>query len=189
MKAYVRDAIAWTPERGGLSAEDGLGALTRFARTVAATTERCGWPTVGSAIIVGGRDLAGASADEVVRALADRWESEVELVTAASNTVPLSLLDALLTVSERGGAWWIVADLSPGAEVVAAFDLSGDSGCALTLTRTESGTEPLNPCAGVVRLADGFGRETVSIQVGSWAVALEPASNPPISCGPRSPGR
>lgn len=177
MKIGVRDAIGWTPERGVLSAEDGLGSMSRFSRTCAALSETIWTPNVDVPVVLGTTNSGDIDPSEALAEVEARWASRCALVRAGLQTVPLSLLEARFAMAEQGTALWVVVDLTPGAEVAAAFLLSGDGGDTLELAATEAAARkppPLNPCAGVLQLADVEMGETVSIQVGSWTVARYP---------------
>lgn len=179
MKASVHAASAWTPERGVLSAEDGLGQLSRFGRTCAAVVERVGVPDATLPIIVGTRHGATVSPAKVGEELELRWpDAEVSLLHAGADTLPVSLLDACLVLSRWNRVLWTVVDLQPGAELAACILLSRESSrTQILLERLDEpvpGVEPhLNPCAGIVALADAVGVKSVSIKVSSWSLALQ----------------
>lgn len=178
MKAFVRASVSWTPERGGLSAEDGLADLSRFSRSCAAVLEELRAPDATTPLVVGTASGAPESPSVIVEELRERWPgTSVHVVTAGLETVPASLLEAVSLLGTHGEVSWVVADLQPGAELVRAFTLAETApGHELTLSRLAEAVPPgdahLNPCAAVLSL-DLMGRdESVSIKVGRWSLAL-----------------
>lgn len=170
MKAKLVDAVAWTPERGALSADDGLGALCRFARACAAVSEWMLVPDANTPVVIGTRSGAKLAPPIVEAQLVDRWPgARVSFVSGGLETVPLSLLEALLSLRKSRRVLWVVAELQPGAELVGAFLLERGEGAGLSLERLPEPTATLaahlNPCAPVLALQS---KESVSIRVGSW---------------------
>ncbi len=180
MKAWIADASAWTPEHGALSAEDGLGSLSRFSRTCAAVVERILVPNREVLVILGTSTAPSLSPHQIADELQQRWpHTGLELVVAGSQTLPLSGLDALLSVGCGKTVLWAVVDLKPGAELAAVFRLSPvATDRVLELQRIDAAAPPvadhLNSCAAVLSLVDTPGRESVSIKVGSWSLTVKP---------------
>lgn len=180
MKAWVADASVWTPERGALSAEDGLGSMSRFSRTCAAVVERLLVPDGDVLVILGTSTDPSASPAEVTDELRGRWPgSSLEIVVAGAQTLPLSGLDALASVGCGRTVVWAVVDLKPGAELAAVLRLSAvATDTVLEILPTEEVAPPvadhLNSCAGVLSLLDTVGRESVSIKVDSWSLTVTP---------------
>ncbi len=178
MNAWVSDASAWTPERGVLSAEDGLGALSRFSRTCASVVERVTVPDSEVLVILGTSTKPELPPAEVARELKARWpDAGLEIVIAGPDTLPLSGLDALVSVSTSRTVLWTVVDLKPGAELAAVIRLSSiATNRRLEIARTDevapAVAEHLNSCAGVLSLVDTVAPQSVSIKVGSWSLAV-----------------
>lgn len=178
MKAWVADASAWTPEQGALSAQDGLGALSRFSRTCAAMVERVLFPDGGVLVILGTSEGLSISPTEVADELRGRWpDAGLEIVVAGSQTLPLSGLDALVSVGCGRTVLWAVVDLKPGAELAAVLRLSSvATATVLEIAPTDGVAHRvaahLNSCAGVLSLIDTVGRESVSIKVGPWSLTM-----------------
>ncbi len=179
MKAFVRALATWTPERGALSAEDGLARLCRFSRTCAAVLDEIRGPEVETPLVVGTATGAAESPRRVAEELRERWPgSDVHLVTSGLETVPASLLEAMCLLTRCDEVSWVVVDLQPGAELVGAFTLANQApGRRLTMLRMAEAAEPfaahLNPCAGVLSLGVAPRDEGVSIKVGRWSLALD----------------
>lgn len=178
MKAWIADASVWTPERGALSAEDGLGKLSRFSRTCAAVVERVLVPDDGVLVILGTSTHVSISPTEVADELRGRWpKAGLEFVVADSQTLPLSGLDAVLSVGCGRTVLWAVVDLKPGAELAAVVRLSEvATDKVLELQQTDEVAPPvpdlLNSCAGILSLVDTPDRKSVSIKVDSWSLAV-----------------
>ncbi len=181
MKARVLDAVYWTPERGALSAEDGLGGLSRFVRTCAAITERLRGPDVTSRVVVASCTGAADPPASVASELEARWSgARVSVVSAGVETVPASFLEAAFMLELADVVLWTVVDLFPGAELGASFVLGrASTGPTLELTRLrepEPQPDPhLNPCAPVLRLEAAVGASIPPIRVGSWGLSLHDA--------------
>ncbi|MBV1861018.1 MAG: hypothetical protein KUG77_21555 [Nannocystaceae bacterium] len=180
MRTWIADASVWTPERGAVSAEDGLGALSRFSRTCAAVVERVLIPDRDVLVILGTSTLPTVSATDVARELGARWPgSGLEFVVAGSKTLPLSGLDALASVGCGRTVLWAVVDLKPGAELAAVVRLSrAATNTRLEIARTDElappAAEHLNSCAGLLSLVETVDRGSVSIKVDSWSLAVTP---------------
>jgi len=181
LNGWIADASVWMPERGALSAEDGLGSLSRFSRTCASLVERVIAPDDEVLVILGTSTKPELSPAEVARELRGRWPgSGVEIVTAGSETLPLSGLDALVSVRPERTVLWTVVDLKPGAELAAVLRLSSvATDRRLEIARTDEVAPPvaehLNSCAGVLSLVETVGPKSVSIKVGSWSLAVTTA--------------
>lgn len=179
MRAYVRAHVTWTPERGALSAADGLANLCRFSRTCAAVLDEIRAPEVKTPLVVATATGAAASPRRVAEELRERWPgSDVHLITSGLETVPASLLEAMCLLSRYDEVSWVVVDLHAGAELVGAFTLANQApGRRLTMLRLADAAEPpaahLNPCAAVLSLGTAQRDESVSIKVGRWSVALD----------------
>ncbi len=177
MKVGVVDALGWEPERGALSAEDGLGALSRFSRTCAAVVERC-WDPAASRVIVGTATGASVPAATVLEELGGRWpKATVELVVGGAQTLPTCLIEAAFALEHADAVVCVVTELQPGAELCSVFRLAKTASMVLELAhrpgrRGESASSHLNPCAGALALADGIGGGGVSVRVASWSIAL-----------------
>lgn len=180
MKAWVADASVWTPERGTLSAEDGLGSMSRFSRTCAAVVERVLIPDRDVLLVLGTSTAPSTSPTEVVDELRERWpDSGLEIVVAGVQTLPLSSLDALVAVGCGRTVVWAVVDLKPGAELAAVLRLSAvATDTVLEVRQTDEAAPPvadhLNSCAGVLSLVDTVRGESVSIKVDSWSLTVTP---------------
>lgn len=178
MRAFLRDHLTWTPERGTLSAEDGLANLSRFSRSCAAVLEDIRHPDQTAPVVVGTATGAAESPATIASELAGRWpNTDVHLVSAGVETVPASLLEAIALLRRYEVLSWVVVDLHPGAELVGAFTLANETpGRRLSLSRLAEPAQPparhLNPCAAVLSLGAARRDESVSIKVGRWSVAL-----------------
>lgn len=179
MKAFVRAHATWTPERGALSAEDGLADLCRFSRTCAAVLDEIRAPEVKTPLVVGTATGATESPGRVAEELRERWPgSDVHLISSGPETVPGSLLEAMCLLRRCDELSWVVVDLQAGAELVGAFTLAKQApGRRLSMLRLSDAAEPLaahlNPCAAVLSLGAAQRDESVSIKVGRWSVALD----------------
>ncbi len=176
MNAGVLDALGWTPERGVLSAEDGLGSLCRFSRTCVAVVEQLWTPEVNP-VVVGTATGVSTHPGTVLEELGRRWpRASVELVVGGAQTLPASFMEASFALEDAETVLWVVVELQPGAELCSAFRLSRRASTFLELTRASDSVDPvaphLNPCAGAVVLADAFGDEGVSVRVASWSISL-----------------
>lgn len=180
MKAWVADASVWTPERGALSAADGLASMSRFSRTCAAVVERILVPDRDVLVILGTSTAPSVSPEDVADELRRRWpDSGLEFVVAGAQTLPLSGLDALVSVGCGRTVVWAVVDLKPGAELAAVIRLSETAtDTTLEILPTDEVAPPvadhLNSCAGVLSLVETVGRESVSIKVDCWSLTVTP---------------
>lgn len=180
MKAWLSDAWVWTPERGALSAEDGLASLSRFSRTCAAVVENILVPDVDVLVVLGTSTPPAVSPAEVADELRRRWPgSGLEFVVAGAQTLPLSGLDALVSVGCGRTVLWAVVDLKPGAELAAVIRLSAvATDRSLEILPMDEVAPPvadhLNSCAGVLSLVETVAQESVSIKVGSWSLTVTP---------------
>ncbi|MGH1344041.1 MAG: hypothetical protein ACRBN8_20955 [Nannocystales bacterium] len=180
MKAWIADASVWTPEHGALSAEDGLGSLSRFSRTCASIVERVLPPSREVLVILGTSTPPEASPEQTALELKQRWpDCGLEFIVAGAQTLPMSGMDALVSMGHGRTVLWAVVDLKPTAELAAVVRLSSvPTDRRLELTRTDEVAPPpaehLNSCAGVLSLVDTVGRESVSIKVGPWCLAVTP---------------
>ena len=108
MNGWVEDASVWTPELETLSAEDGLGSLSRFSRTCAAVVERLIVPDEEVLVVLGTSTPPTVPLTEVTAELLDRWPGcGLEYVVAGRDTLPLSGLDALVSVGSRRTTLWL----------------------------------------------------------------------------------
>lgn len=180
MRSWVADASTWTPECGALSAEDGLGALSRFSRTCAAVVERIRIPDADVLVVLGTSTQPQAAPADIATELRGRWrDCGVDLVIAGPDTLPLSGLDALVAAAGPRTVLWAVVDLQPGAELAAVVELSRTAtDKRLEIEWTDDVGPPLpnhlNSCTGVLSLLDTVGPQSVSIKVGSWSLAVTP---------------
>lgn len=179
MRMHVRARVTWTPERGALSAEDGLASLSRFSRTCAAVLDEIRAPGVTTPLVVASATGSTEAPERIARELGERWPgAELHLVTSGLETVPASLLEAMCVLSRHEELSWVVVDLHPGAELVGAFTLGNQApGRGLTVSRLAEPAPPpaphLNPCSGVLSLGEAPRDESVSIRVGHWSLALD----------------
>ncbi|MCR9166319.1 MAG: hypothetical protein ACE37F_00165 [Nannocystaceae bacterium] len=179
MKAFVRAHRLWTPERGALSAEDGLARLSRFSRCCAAVLEEVRRPSAVSPLVVGTASGSSCSPEQVATELGERWQgAEVHLISSGPQTVPASLFEAIAMLERHGEVSWVVVELKAGVELVGAFTLANaPPGRRLALSRSTEAAPPpadhLNPCAAVSSLVVTTPRKSVSIKVGRWLMALE----------------
>ena len=179
MKASIVDGMWWTPERGALSAEDGLGKLSRFARSCAAVSERILVPDAETPVVLGTKSGAAQAASTITEQLLDRWPgTRLTVVSSGLETVPASLLEACIALRRSPRVLWVVAELHPGAELVAALLLARTGGATLSIARLPQVAPPpaahLNPCAAILALERATATESVSIGVGSWLLTREP---------------
>lgn len=175
--AGLLEAAVWTPEDGGLSAEDGLGALSRFSRSCAAVSERVRSPNASTPIIVG--TVRGCTEPPLVvhDELQGRWPgARISIVMGHAETIGVSFLEASIALQDASQVLWTIVELQPGAELVAAFLLCREGGSSVTLERcAEPKCAPvphLNPCAPVLGLKRR--EEAISIRAGSWVLTLAP---------------
>ena len=110
MRASIVDGVSWTPERGALSAEDGLGRLSRFARSCVAVGEWLLVPDATTPIVLGTKTGAPEAADTITDALNGRWPgTRSTIICGGFETVPMSLLQACIELRRSPRVLWIVA--------------------------------------------------------------------------------
>jgi len=180
VKASIVDGVWWTPERGALSAEDGLGDLSRFGRSCAAVSEWLLVPDASTPVVLGTKTGAAEAANTITDELLGRWPgTRATIVSGGNETVPSSLLQACIELRRSARVVWIVAELHPGAELVSAFLLARTGPATLALERLAEPAAPpashLNPCAAILTLQQRAPSESVSIRVGSWLLTCQPA--------------
>ncbi len=131
-------------------------------------------------VIVGTSTLPKTPPLEIATELQKRWPGcGLELVVAGAHTLPLSGLDALVATVGPRTVLWAMVDLQPGAELAAVVELSGTATdkrieIAWTDDVAPPGPDHLNSCSGVLSLLDTVPRQSVSIKVASWSLAVTP---------------